>query len=373
MATRGYGRFDNVPETNLNDDLDAERSSGQVNVAAEGADQTLDAVEEVHHDLTYQGTGSNDVDESEDEGLDAQPPSHGANIIARLRKRDAKFQRLQQGDAHEKPEGEDNEVYDTIIPQSSLSQDERSWIASPGQVASPLGSFDEFENDPLGLDDTALDLEYGISRYAVAVNGSTLDPENGPFPGGGKRSRSRKAPRLRKISMRWLIDPVFDVGDRIKSARAEARRRRAEQLLSEEGLTGRFHLTWLGQCFSNWCDMTISNQGVIVFVACVMLFVLSYRSLDEEEDAEVRQWLLLVGVPSFVIRFMWRSVWWFCWEKRLERKRQARVLVFDGLNDGQAGGNEIAPSTTIDDDERSFLTLSRPGSMDDDISSRSLT
>ena len=109
--------------------------------------------------------------------------------------------------------------------------------------------------------------------------------------------------------------------------------------------------------------------------AVIVIPVPSLRQSVREgvAHAEVRQWLLLVGVPSFVIRFMWRSVWWFCWEKRLERKRQARVLVFDGLNDGQAGGNEIAPSTTIDDDERSFLTLSRPGSMDDDISSRSLT
>ena len=84
----------------------------------------------------------------------------------------------------------------------------------------------------------------------------------------------------------------MDVVEKVKAARAAARRKRAEQYpllaLSDDGVpSGRINITRISVCFSNWCDMSVSNQGVVIVAILVATFDVIYKLLDEKDNKDL--------------------------------------------------------------------------------------
>ena len=346
---------------------------------------------ETHHDLTSQAVHvlSHYDDVNFDYSSDEHEHDDGQNhsFIDRIRRpgggAGGKFHRLDQTDdqymyekdADEHPNHEnkinsaspvrrqgsdafDNEMARTDGGESSIA-------SSPRRILGPLSTSFDDDFDEENFDE---DMEYGISRYnptPVKTNGRASGSSLGI-------SRKESASSLRER----MVAPVLDVVDRVKAARAEARRKRAQHLLeiNDDRIRNR---TKISVWFSTWCDMSVSDRGVLLAATFVAVFVVVYKLLDEEEDKELRRTLLAIGIPVIVLRFTWR---WFLWVTygRWQEKRKRRALqLFDGMNDGVgARGMEIPQMRNDDDDDYSIassLMLSVVDNLNDDDDELSLT
>jgi len=220
---------------------------------------------------------------------------------------------------------------------------ESSITSSPRHVLSR--SFDE-EFDEENFDE---DLEYGISRYnptPVRTNGRA----SGSAPG---ISRNESASSIGER----IVAPVLDVVDRVKAARAEARRKRAEHLLeiNDDRIRNR---TRISVWFSTWCDMTVSDRGVLVAASFVGIFIAIYKLLDEEEDKELRRSLLVVGIPLLILRFTWRWLLWVTYGRWQRSQAAARLQLFDGMNDGAGASGMEIPQGNDDDSVSQYSVAS---------------
>eukprot|EP00563_Minutocellus_polymorphus_P013262 CAMPEP_0181069420 /NCGR_PEP_ID=MMETSP1070-20121207/26936_1 /TAXON_ID=265543 /ORGANISM="Minutocellus polymorphus, Strain NH13" /LENGTH=403 /DNA_ID=CAMNT_0023150223 /DNA_START=988 /DNA_END=2196 /DNA_ORIENTATION=+ len=337
-----------------------------------------DAEIETHHDLTAQAAGvlshddetnyeySSDDDEEDGSG----PLSNGREVsgrkqslIGRMRRPDDGFHRLEQTDdedMHEDADEDEQEqpqsqapptdhyygnVASPVIRQESdaFDNETRSSIASGSprhRILGPLStSFDE-DFDEANFDE---EMEYGISRYnptPVRTNGRA-DGSGGSALG---ISRKESASSVRER----IVAPVLDVVDRVKAARAEARRKRAEHLLeiNDDRIRNR---TRISVWFSTWCDMRVSDRGVLVAASFVAIFIAIYKLLDEEEE-DLRRSLLVVGVPVIVLRFTWRWLLWVTYGRWREKRQKSALQLFDGMNDGAGASGLEIPHGNDDDD-----------------------
>jgi hypothetical protein len=348
---------------------------------------------ETHHDLTSQAAGvlshgdEIDFDYSSDEH-DGGGTNQG--LIGRIRRPGGgaigKFHRLEQTDSQYSYEDADESDEYPQQPQAPMTKhDSNNVVASPsrrqesdafdnetrtdgGSIASSprhriLGtlslSFDE------GFDEENFDedMEYGISRYkANGTGGSALGMSR-------KESASSLGERI--------VAPVLDVFDRVKAARAEARRKRAQYLLeiNDDRIRNR---TKISVWFSTWCDMSVSDRGVLLAASFVAIFIVVYKLLDEEEDKELRRTLLAIGVPIIVLRFTWRWLLWVAYGRWQEKRQRSALQLFDGMNDGVgARGMEIPHMWSGNDDDdysvASSLMLSVVDNLNDDDDALSLT
>jgi len=356
-------------------------------------------VEEQHHDLTMHAVRSLDDDDDDDDSSDDERRGvRSASIIGRLRPGDAKFRKLQQVEDDDNYTDDDNDEDGAAVRSpsrrsSSIAQDdvrrresddnfdnESNGLGSPrGSLGlrSRSASFDDYDDGGFDLDDT--DSEYGINRYSLPAsahqsNNSRSASTNGRWGSSSSKLRlSRQTSSASSLPER-IAGPVVNVVERVKFARAEARRKRAERLLalSDDGiLSRRINLTRIRVCFSTWCDMTVSDRGVVLVAVSVAAFVAIYKLLDEEEDKELRRSLLVIGIPIIVLRFTWRYIWWCVYERRRERRRKITMQVFDGLNDEHGTAGIEIPAIHNDDDEfsvASSLVLSVADNGADDTS-----
>ena len=339
------------------------------------------AIEEIeaHHDLSAQtGVLSHDEETNyeyssdEDEGEGGSGPLRNGkasgrkqSLIARMRRPDGpRFQALDQheaadeNDEQEQPQPQapaTNHYYgnmaspvrrqesDGFDNETRTDGGESSITSSPRHVLSR--SFDE-EFDEENFDE---DLEYGISRYnptPVRTNGRA----RGSAPGiSRKESASSIGERI--------VAPVLDVVDRVKAARAEARRKRAEHLLeiNDDRIRNR---TRISVWFSTWCDMTVSDRGVLVAASFVGIFIAIYKLLDEEEDKELRRSLLVVGIPLLILRFTWRWLLWVTYGRWQRSQAAARLQLFDGMNDGAGASGMEIPQGNDDDSVSQYSVAS---------------
>jgi len=109
-----------------------------------------------------------------------------------------------------------------------------------------------------------------------------------------------------------------------QTARMESRRKRAEQMLAlgDEHVLDR---TWIS--FSSWCDLTDRGTILIPFLFLTWIFI---TSVTPSQD--LRTWLLFMGLPAWMIRFLWHPIYWYVWGRPLQRKRQATMDLYDQLN-----------------------------------------
>ena len=340
------------------------------------------AIEEIeaHHDLSAQtGVLSHDEETNyeyssdEDEGEGGSGPLRNGkasgrkqSLIARMRRPDGpRFHALDQHEAadenddqQERPQPQapaTNHYYDNVASpvrrqesdgfdnETRTDGGESSITSSPRHVLSR--SFDE-EFDEENFDE---DLEYGISRYnptPVRTNGRA----RGSAPG---ISRNESASSIGER----IVAPVLDVVDRVKAARAEARRKRAEHLLeiNDDRIRNR---TRISVWFSTWCDMTVSDRGVLVAASFVGIFIAIYKLLDEEEDKELRRSLLVVGIPLLILRFTWRWLLWVTYGRWQRSQAAARLQLFDGMNDGAGASGMEIPQGNDDDSVSQYSVAS---------------
>mmetsp|Transcript_28655 Transcript_28655/g.44034 ORF Transcript_28655/g.44034 Transcript_28655/m.44034 type:complete len:327 (-) Transcript_28655:245-1225(-) len=118
----------------------------------------------------------------------------------------------------------------------------------------------------------------------------------------------------------------ISIVEKVLSARREAQRRRTERLLSMNDSCG----MRVYACLSSWCDLT--DRGVLLMVAIIVGFIIAYKSLDAEENRATRRNLLILGIPMILFRIFWGSVYYWVWGRRLEKRREATMRIYDGLN-----------------------------------------
>ena len=351
---------------------------------------TIEDDVETHHDLTSQAVHvlSHDDEVNFDYSSDEHDHEDGHNksFIGRIRRpgggAGGKFHRLHQTDDQYEPDNDADENNDehpnhdnmkkiasSVRRQESDAFDnettrtdggESSIASSPRRILGPLStSFDE-DFDEENFDE---DMEYGISRYnptPVKTNGGTSGSSLGI-------SRKESASSLGER----IVAPMLDVVDRVKAARAEARRKRAQHLLeiNDDRIRNR---TKISVWFSTWCDMSVSDRGVLLAATFVAVFVVVYKLLDEEEDKELRRALLAIGVPVIILRFTWRWFLWVTYGRWQEKRQKSALQLFDGMNDGVgARGMEIPQLRNDDanDDDYSIassLMLSAVDNLNDD-------
>ena len=345
------------------------------------------AIEEIeaHHDLSVQAAGVLSHDEEtnyeyssdDEEGEDGSGPLRNGkasgrkqSLIARMRRPGGpRFQALDQHEAADENDDEQeqpqpqapatNHYYGNVASPARRQESdafdnetrtdggESSITSSPRHgILGPLSkSFDE-EFDEENFDE---DLEYGISRYnptPVRTNGRA----SGSAPGiSRKESASSIGERI--------VAPVLDVVDRVKAARAEARRKRAEHLLeiNDDRIRNR---TRISVWFSTWCDMTVSDRGVLVAASFVGIFIAIYKLLDEEEDKELRRSLLVVGIPLLILRFTWQWLLWVTYGRWQRSQAAARLQLFDGMNDGTGASGMEIPQGNDDDSVSQYSVAS---------------
>ena len=322
--------------------LNGEGPEGSASSAAHVRIETQEDDVETHHDLTNQAVH---VLSHNDEHPNHVNKNKSINISSPARR--------QESDAF------DNETTRTDGGESSIASSPRHRILGPLST-----SFDE-DFDEENFDE---DMEYGISRYnptPIKTNGGTSGSALGI---SRKESASSVGERI--------AAPVMDVVDRLKAARAEARRKRAQHLLeiNDDRIRNR---TKISVWFSTWCDMSVSDRGVLLAATFVAVFVVVYKLLDEEEDKELRRALLAIGVPVIVLRFTWRWLLWVTYGRWKEKRQRSALQLFDGMNDGAgARGMEIPQMRNDDDDDYSIassLMLSVVDNLNDDDDELSLT
>ena len=378
--------------------LNGEGPEGSASSAAHVRIETQEDDVETHHDLTNQAVHVLSHDDEVNFDYSSDEHEHGdvqkQSFIGRIRSpgddAGGKFLRLhrtdgqyEQGAAHETNDEHPNHVNKNKsinIPSPARRQEsdafdnetirtdggESSIASSPRhRILGPLStSFDE-DFDEENFDE---DMEYGISRYnptPIKTNGGN---------GGSALGISRKE-SASSVGER-IAAPVMDVVDRLKAARAEARRKRAQHLLeiNDDRIRNR---TKISVWFSTWCDMSVSDRGVLLAATFVAVFVVVYKLLDEEEDKELRRALLAIGVPVIVLRFTWRWLLWVTYGRWKEKRQRSALQLFDGMNDGAgARGMEIPQMRNDDDDDYSIassLMLSAVDNLNDDDDELSLT
>ena len=371
--------------------------SSDVRMSNQGAASAIEDDDvETHHDLTSQAVHvlsqddevhfdySSDEHEHED--------GHSQRCIGRMRRpgdgAGGKFHRLHQIDDQYQPDADADEndehpqpnrdkkinIASPVRRQESDAFDnettrtdggDSSIASSPRRILGPLSkSFDE-DFDEENFDE---DMEYGISRY----NPTPVKTNGGASRSSLGISRKRSASSLGER----IVAPVLDVVDRVKAARAEARRKRAQHLLeiNDDRIRNR---TKISVWFSTWCDMSVSDRSVLLVATFVAIFVVIYKLLDEEEDKELRRALLAFGIPLIVLRFTWRWFLWVTYGRWQEKRQKSALQLFDGMNDGVgARGMEIPQLRNDDDDDYSIassLMLSVVDNLNDDDDELSLT
>lgn len=351
---------------------------------------TIEGDVETHHDLTSQAVHvlSHDDEVNFDYSSDEHDHEDGHNqsFIGRIRRpgggAGGKFHRLQTDDQDaDSDENDEHPNHDNMknIASSVRQQEldafdnettrtgggESSIASSPRRILGPLSTSFDDDFDEENFDE---DMEYGISRYnptPVKTNGGTSGSSLGI-------SRKESASSLGER----IVAPVLGVVSRVKAARAEARRKRAQHLLeiNDDRIRNR---TKISVWFSTWCDMSVSDRGVLLAATFVAVFVVVYKLLDEEEDKELRRTLLSIGVPVIVLRFTWRWFLWVTYGRWQEKRQKSALQLFDGMNDGVgARGMEIPHLRNDDDDDYSIassLMLSVVDNLNDDDDELSLT
>lgn len=133
-----------------------------------------------------------------------------------------------------------------------------------------------------------------------------------------------------------VLARIQDCFEAIKLMQMESRRKRMEFLLAlpdDDNYSSKCHYCATKIMIllsSSWCDLL--DKGSVLIVLFTLIFVVVYESLDEEEDRDARQLLLGLGIPLLVIRVVWRPLYWFVWGRRIERRRQNTLELYDELN-----------------------------------------
>ena len=225
-------------------------------------------------------------------------------------------------------------------------------------------------DDDLNLEDDLVDDdEDSLGRYAFDFSSSVLGPSpskvaqhhlNGKGDASqtftryplGTDHRHPSSSGSSSANLRRISAPLQNAAGRMRAARMERRRKRAEAMLALPddglGLVARAAL-WCG----TWCDL--AERGIMVVLAAAVGLVLTYRLLgDAEERVGARRMILFVGVPLIVVRLGWRAIYWAAWGRRVERLRRMRIQVYDGLNrENSTGGTRIPESSSMDMDDGS--------------------
>uniref|UniRef100_A0A7S2A194 Uncharacterized protein n=1 Tax=Trieres chinensis TaxID=1514140 RepID=A0A7S2A194_TRICV len=252
---------------------------------------------------------------------------------------------------------------------------------NPFRIASVLSaggsSFDELnleddlmDNDEDSLGRYAFDFSHGPGHFdppeyvdgeetvdgagAGAGGASGHRGSNGAGRGGGPpRATLGEKRRSSTSSTASLGRKLKGAARRMREARMDRRRRRAQRMLALQDDVGQRRGLLPELCrrlemafASPWCDLT--ERGAVVVIAAAAGLGLAYRLMgDAEERARAKRVLLAVGVPLIVFRLCWRLIYWAAWGRHVERRRRARMDIYDGLN-GEHGtqGLEIPTGET---------------------------
>jgi hypothetical protein len=109
----------------------------------------------------------------------------------------------------------------------------------------------------------------------------------------------------------------------IKRARTQSRQKRIERLLAlqdKESYSSKcnFYSSRVELCLSSpWCDLL--DKGFVIVIMVILILLIAYFSLDEEEDTKARKFLLAIGIPIIVFRVVWRPLYWILWGRIQER------------------------------------------------------
>jgi len=138
--------------------------------------------------------------------------------------------------------------------------------------------------------------------------------------------------------------PLIVIATKIRTARLDSKRRRAERILALSdndvqtplGLA----LTHTRLCLLSWCDLM--DRGFVLIIVLLVFIVCLYNVLDGERYGKEKHMLVWIGLPVVVVRVCWGPVWWYVWGRRIEKRRQERMELYDGLNGAHGtGGIEI--------------------------------
>eukprot|EP00978_Attheya_sp_CCMP212_P028635 scaffold99473_cov57-Attheya_sp.AAC.3 len=173
------------------------------------------------------------------------------------------------------------------------------------------------------------------------------------------------------IHARVLVETVVE---KVRSARLESRRKRAERRLEEGTVVPPFnrrycsrycggccggsnnnccdrywYYYWQTVCGSSWCDL-LDGRGVGLLLVVCGIWIGLVTWLDHDHLA---LWLGVGMVPLVLLRVCaWRLVYWILWGRWIEKRRQETMALYDGLNgEHGTGGTQII---IVSSDEEEF-------------------
>mmetsp|Transcript_35301 Transcript_35301/g.51882 ORF Transcript_35301/g.51882 Transcript_35301/m.51882 type:complete len:365 (-) Transcript_35301:203-1297(-) len=116
----------------------------------------------------------------------------------------------------------------------------------------------------------------------------------------------------------------------------ESRRKRAQRALEIEDSDTRGNILL---CLSAWCDLC-EFRGMVLVLMFVIAIVGGYKWM-EKEGVVLRHLVMFLGIVLVLIRVFWWPIYWYLWGERVQRRRQATMELYDGLNGEAAAGCEI--------------------------------
>jgi len=214
----------------------------------------------------------------------------------------------------------------------------KSPVISQQLLALPAGVLPPpFAEDQLAL--TSL-------QQSARPNGSIQQPQGVPAVGDGVQS----------IFVAFFTCRCSSIPALFTYIRSESRRKRVERAMALEDTTeGTIsHLNGtIMLCLSSWCDLS-EYKGMMVAVAFLLIWGLSYHFLDQQadspEDEALRDLVLVSGISLVAIRCLWWPVYWYVWGRRVQKRRQANMELYDGLNGDAAAGCGLDFAYDADDE-----------------------